>query len=253
MPRFLVIIRLAAFALTLVPAAHAQRTTSVSAGYAQTRFAYTSATTGHRYQVAGMAPTVMLSAPGGSASVSLGGGTLQRPDVAQMLDVALSMGGDLRLVRPSTALSLSVHVPIRVVAGYRALPANATTGAPRLHLGNAGVGLGGGASLALPTGMPLLARRLVTSGSAVVSLGAMGEVASKLSPVVLTRMLDLNVEVKLERVLGLPLGLTAGYTFRTLHASAPVETLDHAKALARSPHTFAPMARQHLLRIGVNF
>jgi hypothetical protein len=168
--------------------------------------------------------------------------------------VALSTGGNVRLLRASAKNPVSVYVPVRVVAGYRHLPAGTSAPDARpLHLAHAGLGLGGGASLAIPTGIPLVARRLVTSGSVVASLGAMGEVAKKLDPVMLTRLLDVNVEAKLERVLGLPLGLTVGYTFRTLNASAPAATLDEAREIARRPHTFAPMARQHLLRIGVNF
>lgn len=255
------------------PSALNPATTSLSVGYFNTSFEFASRFTGYAHRFVGPAATVMLSGDASSLSVAYGtddprflrgagaDSTLIEPG-RKMLDVGLSTGGNPTIASLTLPVPLRVFIPIRLQLGYRNLRTDTLDARGNelaaLNLASAGLGAGAGASVRIPTGLPVLQDRLVGTGSLVVAFGGMAEFGGSDQPISgdqihLTRTTDFNLEARAERVLG-NLGATIGYTYRTTFWSddyiadveGTVETLSDL-------NNFSQRSRQHLLRLGINW
>lgn len=199
-------------------------------------------------------------------------------------------GGNARLFSEFLMLPVTVYIPIRLNLSYQYISADSTAPdnepLPDLHLAGAGLGAGAGLRLALPIEMPFL-NRIEVAASYVVAPGVMTNFGTgldgggreqladrppdrpslvatsresnirarldeeALDGLKLRRAADLNLEVRLVELFNDNLGMTLGYTYRTVERSPQPEEVGDVIDMILGEGR--PIASRHLLRIGINW
>ena len=179
------------------------------------------------------------------------------------------VGGNAYLLRRIEQAPIGLYVPIRVGGTYRFVDVDDVPDTPdplglfdTQHLLSAGIGGGGGAQfrvMDLPgaIGTPVLGN-LVLDGSLMFMPGAYGNLADGFDDVFVSRVRDINIEIRLVRLLqtgvGDGLGLTFGFTHRTVGRSAtPPDGFGDALGTAFSSGDLERISTQRLFRIGINW
>jgi hypothetical protein len=177
----------------------------------------------------------------------------------------LNFGGNIHLFRNFLRLPLSIYVPIRLNAGYRNL--SLLEEDETLHLAQAGIGAGAGASVRISTGLPIVRDNLTGFASIVRGVGGLSDISSTvaeqtgademslLSGIRLMVNTDLNIEAKFERLLGENTGVTAGLTIRWQSwteekADEFLQVLDVATG---QQENLTKRGKQTFLRVGINW
>ena len=197
----------------------------------------------------------------------------QAPSAAEisqrLLEVTGMVGGNAYLLRRIEQAPIGLYVPIRVGGTYRFVDVDDVPDTPdplglfdTQHLLSAGIGGGGGAQfrvMDLPgaIGTPVLGN-LVLDGSLMFMPGAYGNLADGFDDVFVSRVRDINIEIRLVRLLqtgvGDGLGLTFGFTHRTVGRSATTpDGFGDALGTAFSSGDLERISTQRLFRIGVNW
>jgi hypothetical protein len=239
-------------------------TSSLSMGYMHVGFRYFDGDSTSFYRFDGPARSFILSSK--KASLIVAYGTMAADSLgglagSRLIDVALLAGGNQYLIRPEGPLPIGIYIPIRMNLGYRNLlerdtditflsPGNEL---PVLHLAQAGLAAGAGASLRLPSDLPIIKNNLIGFASLVWGVGGMANVRDGLDDIYFLRTTDFDLEVKLERLLN-NLGATVGYTYRT--QTWDTEAIGPARNLldrVATTDVFTQRSRQHIMRVGINF
>jgi len=202
-----------------------RNTTSLTVGYIDDEFLIATDEGSDQFYFVGETAGAMISGKGANLMFAYGNADANGSDgEIRSLAADLSFGGNVHLFRNFLQLPVSIYVPIRLNAGYRNL--SLVDEEDALHLLQAGIGAGAGASLRIPTGLPVLRDNLTGFASLVRSVGGLGELSSTvadqagandesaISGIRLMQNTDLNIEAKFERLLGENTGVTVGLTIR---------------------------------------
>lgn len=243
-----------------------RNTTSLTVGYVDDEFLLQTEQGSNRFYFQGEMVAAMISGKKanlmfayGSADKNVGEGEIRS------LAADLSFGGNVNLFRDFLRLPLSIYVPIRLNAGYRNL--SILEEEETLHLAQAGIGAGAGASLRIPAGLPLLRDNLTGFASLVRSVGGLGDISSTvaeqaganemsvLSGIRLMQNTDLNIEAKFERLLGENTGVTVGMTIRWQSwteekADEFIQVLD---VITGQQENLTKRGQQTFFRVGINW
>lgn len=213
------------------------------------------------YVFDGAMQALMFSGTHGSLSVAYGN---QEGSLAtlRLIDTFITLGGNIYLIDNRKGLQFAAFLPIRLNGGYRyasldadqireaALP---STVLPDLHRAHAGLGAGGGAEIRSPEAMPFLRDRLAIRASALVVPGGYTDLGADFESVYLSRVRDINIEVKLERVLG-HVGFTLGYTRRSQYRTPDEpESVSDFLDLFTNQANLVQVGGQDILRLGINW
>ncbi|ARA92002.1 hypothetical protein AWN76_001675 [Rhodothermaceae bacterium RA] len=232
--------------------------TSVTLGQNVAEFFFARGDSNFVYGYAG--PATSLVVRGDKSRATLVFGT-RAADVAQQrpgqryLDLSLLTGDNLYLTRSGDPVQVSV--PLRLHLAYQGLQVDTSPlgpGARRvrgLHLVHTGVGAGGSVLLQSPPGLPLVGRRGQVRATWLTTLGGTRDAEQELSATRFTRTTDIDLEVRIHRVLGSELGLAAGYTYRAhqWYAGSMSAVRDAFGGLHAA--SVDQRARQHSLRVGL--
>lgn len=243
-----------------------RNTTSLTVGYIDDEFLIATDDGSNRFYFAGETAGAMISGKRANLMFAYGSSDASGgDDEIRSLSADLSFGGNVHIFRNFLRLPVSIYVPIRFNAGYRNLSMIEEEDA--LHLAQAGIGAGAGASVRIPTGLPILRDNLTGFASLVRSVGGMGEISSTvadqvgageesvLSGIRLMQNTDLNIEAKFERLLGDKTGVTAGITIRWQSwteekADEFIQLLD---VITGQQENLTKRGHQTFLRIGINW
>lgn len=243
-----------------------RNTTSLTVGYVDDEFLIATDDGSEQFYFAGETAGAMISGKGANLMFAYGNADANGSEgEIRSLAADLSFGGNVHLFRNFLRLPLSIYVPIRVNAGYRNLSLIEEEDA--LHLIQAGIGAGAGASVRIPTGLPVLRDNLTGFASLVRSVGGLGEISSTvadqagagdesaLSGIRLMQNTDLNIEAKFERLLGDNTGVTVGMTIRWQSwteekADEFVQILD---VVTGQQDNLTKRGKQTFLRVGINW
>lgn len=213
------------------------------------------------YVFDGTMQALMLSGTHGSLSAAYG---VQESDVTtiRLIDTFFTLGGNVYLIRNRKGIQFAAFLPIRLSGGYRYASIDADqireaarfpTTLPDLHRAHAGLGAGGGAEIRSPEVMPILQDRLAVRASALVVPGGYTDLGAEFESVYLSRVRDINIEVKLERVLG-NVGITLGYTRRSQYrTSNEPESVSDFLDLVTNQTDLLQVGSQDILRLGINW
>lgn len=245
-----------------------RNTTSLTVGYIDDQFLLRSDQGNDRFYFEGETAGAMISGKKAYLMIAYGKADAYGEEgegEIQSLSSDLGFGGNKHLFRNFLRLPLSIYVPIRLNLGYRNLSLDETD--ESLHLFQAGIGAGLGTSLRIPTGLPLLQDNITGFASVVRSVGGMGDIsstvadrsgiddASVISGIRLTQNTDLNIEGKLERLLGDNTGVTLGLTMRwqSWTEEAAEEALDLLEVVTGQRDDLVERGKQVFLRVGINW
>ncbi len=243
-----------------------RNTTSLTVGYIDDEFLLESDQGSNRFYYAGESAGAMISgkkaylmASYGTADAHEGEGEIRS------LAADLSFGGNKTLFSNFLRLPVSIYIPIRLNVGYRNLELTEQDDA--LHLANAGIGAGGGVSVRIPTGIPVIRDNLTGFAYITRSVGGIGDLSGTiaeqngfsddvvLSGIRLTQQTDLNIEGKFERLLGDNTGVTVGLTLRWMSwtEEAAEEFLQLLDVVTGNEDTLIKRSNQTFLRVGINW
>lgn len=250
-------------------------TTSLTVGYVDDAFALAGADSLNLFDYDGSSAALMLSSQSATLMMSYG---VQDADPARgirplrNLAARLNFGGNAHLFRQLAGFPIAAYIPIRVNLGYRNLtrqeeengamePLEGLQQAPpaedegALNVAKAGLGAGLGASVRIPTDLPVLEDNLTGFVSVVRSLGGMTDFGDVVEGVRLTRSTDFTVEGKLERLLGNRTGVTVGLTVRSMSWSQETveEVGDVLDVVTGQDGALRQRSTQTLFRLGINF
>lgn len=250
-------------------------TTSLTVGYVNDAFALASPDSANIFDYDGSSAALMFSSQSASLMISYG---VQEADPERgkrplrNLAARLDFGGNAHLFRQLAGLPIAAYIPIRVNLGYRNLtrqeeendangPMEAMQQAPpieeeeALNVAKGGIGAGLGASIRIPTELPVIENNLTGFVSVVRSLGGMTDFGDMVEGVRLTRSTDVTVEGKLERLLGNRTGVTIGLTVRSMSWSQETveEIGDVLDVVTGQDSALRQRSTQTFLRLGINF
>jgi hypothetical protein len=243
-----------------------RNTTSLTVGYIDDEFLLETDQGSDRFYFEGETAGAMISGKGANLMFAYGSADANESEgEIRSLAADLNFGGNIHLFRNFLRLPLSIYVPIRLNAGYRNL--SLLEEDETLHLAQAGIGAGAGASVRIPTGLPLLRDNLTGFASLVRSVGGLGDISSTvneqtgademsvLSGIRLMQNTDLNIEAKFERLLGENTGVTVGLTIRWQSwteekADEFLQVLDVATG---QQENLTKRGKQTFLRVGINW
>lgn len=249
-------------------------TTSLTGGYINDSFALASADSAQIFDYDGSSFGIMLSSR--NASLLLGYG-VQNADPSEgtqglrNLNAQFSFGGSPFIFRSLGDFPLATYVPIRVNLGFRNLSAQDENGdgegaeqnqlpdlneeVSSLNVGKAGLGVGLGASLRIPTDLPVIEDNIVGMVSVVRSVGGMTDFGDVIDGIRLTSTTDFNLEGKLEHLLGNRTGVTVGLTIRSMSWSKDTveEVADVLDVVTGQEDNLRQRSTQTFFRLGINF
>jgi len=252
-----------------------KNTTSLTVGYVNDGFAIASPDSITTFDYDGNSAGLKLSSQRASLMLSYGvqdadPETGKRP--LRNVAVRLNFGGNAHLFREFGGLPVAAYIPIRVNLGYRNLtrqdeendvndpvdlmqqqPAAEEEGS--LHVAKGGLGAGVGASIRIPTDLPVIEDNLTGFFSIVRSIGGLTDFGDVVDGVRLTRSTDFTVEGKLERLLGNRTGITVGLTVRSMSWSKQTveEVGDVLDVVTGQDDNMRQRSTQTFLRLGINF
>ena len=252
-----------------------RNTTSLTVGYVDDAFALASPDSVNLFDYDGSSAALMLSSQSAALMISYG---VQDADPDRgirpfrNLAARLNFGGNAHLFRQLAGFPIAAYIPIRVNLGYRNLtrqeegsgemePLEGLQQAPpvedegSLSVAKGGIGAGFGASIRIPTDLPILEDNLTGFVSVVRSLGGMTDFGDVVEGVRLTRSTDFTVEGKLERLLGNRTGVTVGLTVRSMSWSQETveEVGDVLDVVTGQDGALRQRSTQTLFRLGINF
>ena len=263
---------------------------SLTVGYPNADFNYAGADSTSAYDFDESLASAMLGWENGSLMLSYGtreasdstGASGTRPDLTTA-GASLWTGGNAYIFRNLLRLPLAVYVPIRLTGKYRYVsledpgenggdsgnPSSEDDGRPPLHLVGAGLGAGAGARATLPVGPDFIRDNLVGQASLVFAPGLMGNVGegfdrdafnqapSEISPLDELKLrwaTNLNIEVQFKRLLSSSVGVTAGYTLRTVSRSPEKpDGFGDVVDVFVNRDDFVEVTDQHVLRVGITW
>jgi len=243
-----------------------KNTTSLTVGYIDDEFLIATDDGSNRFYFAGETAGAMIS--GKKANLMLAYGSADASggdDEIRSLLADLNFGGNIYLFRNFLRLPVSIYVPLRLNAGYRNLSMIEEEDA--LHLAQAGIGAGAGASVRIPTGLPILRDNLTGFASLVRSVGGLSEISSTvanqvgagdesvISGIRLMQNTDLNIEAKFERLLSDNTGVTVGLTIRwqSWTEEKADEFLQVLDVVTGQQENLTKRGQQTFLRVGINW
>jgi hypothetical protein len=250
-------------------------TTSLTVGYLNTDFYPSGEAAPTLFDYSGTMRSLMISGVRGQLALAYGtraAGIEDDEPSFRMVDVFAMTGGNAYLLRGLAGLPVSAYIPIRINLNYRYLSIDQTEGgsstddgmevsriadaeAPTAqHLGTAGLGAGLGARVRIPTQFPVIGNNLVVRGSLVIVPGGYADLQQNFETIYMSRTRDLNFEVKLEQLLGGNVGVTLGYTRRTLNRT-PMQPESFSEALdtVLGEGELLTVSRQNVIRVGINW
>lgn len=250
-------------------------TTSLTIGYMGTDFEVFP-DSGTVYDFGGAMQTLMLSTDNGALSVGYGreGNSLEGAST-RVLDVFAITGGNAYIVRELMGLPIAAYVPIRFNVSYRfssiTFPLqegseNASEEEyPTRHFGTLGLGAGLGGWARVPVDLPLIGDSFVVRGTYVVVPGAYGMFggqredvvagrADEESTIYAGRTHEIDLEFKVEKVLGGNIGATIGFTQRWQNRT-PTEPSSFADVIdtVLGSNEMNKVAGQSIIRVGINW
>ena len=243
-----------------------RNTTSLTVGYIDDEFLIATDDGSERFYFVGETAGAMISGQGANLMFAYGNSDANQSDgEIRSLAADLNFGGNVHIFRNFLRLPLNIYVPIRLNAGYRNL--SLVDEEDALHLLEAGIGAGAGASVRIPTGLPILRDNLTGFASLVRSVGGMGEISSTvadqagasdegaLSGIRLMQNTDLNIEAKFERLLSDNTGVTVGLTIRwqSWTEEKADEFLQVFDVITGQQENLTKRGQQTFLRIGINW
>lgn len=243
-----------------------RNTTSLTVGYIDDEFLLETDQGSNRFYFEGETAGAMISGKGANLMFAYGStDAYEGEGEIRSLAGDLSFGGNVHLFRNFLHLPLSIYIPIRLNAGYRNL--SLLEADETLHLAQAGIGAGAGASVRIPTGLPLLRDNLTGFASLVRSVGGLGDISSTmadqtganemsaLSGIRLMQNTDLNIEAKFERLLGDNTGVTVGMTIRwqSWTEEKADELLQIIDVVTGEQENLIKRGQQTFLRVGINW
>lgn len=243
-----------------------RNTTSLTVGYISDEFLLETDQGSTRFYFEGETAGAMIGGKKANLMFAYGSADANNSDgEIRSLAGDLSFGGNVYLFRNFLKLPLSIYVPIRLNAGYRNL--SLLEEEETLHLAQAGIGAGAGASVRIPTGLPLLRDNLTGFASLVRSVGGLGDISSTvaeqagademsvLSGIRLMQNTDLNIETKFERLLGDSTGVTIGMTIRwqSWTEEKADEFLQIVDVVTGEQENLIERGKQTFLRVGINW
>ncbi|HKL16016.1 MAG TPA: hypothetical protein VJ915_10305 [Balneolaceae bacterium] len=243
-----------------------RNTTSLTVGYIDDEFLIATDEGSDQFYFVGETAGAMISGKGANLMFAYGNADANGSDgEIRSLAADLSFGGNVHLFRNFLQLPVSIYVPIRLNAGYRNL--SLVDEEDALHLLQAGIGAGAGASLRIPTGLPVLRDNLTGFASLVRSVGGLGELSSTvadqagandesaISGIRLMQNTDLNIEAKFERLLGENTGVTVGLTIRwqSWTEEKADEFLQLLDVVTGQQENLTERGKQTFLRVGINW
>lgn len=212
------------------------------------------------YAFDGTMQALMFSGAHGSLSAAYGKQE-GRLTTLRLIDTFFTLGGNVYIIRNRKALQFAVFFPIRLNGGYQYASLDADQlgddvpfeSFPDLHRAHAGLGVGGGVEIRSPEAASVLQDRLVLRGSALVAPGGYTDVGADFESVYLSRVRDINIEVKLERVLG-NVGVTIGYTRRSRYRTPnEPDSVSDFLDLVTNQTNLLQVGSQDILRLGINW
>lgn len=250
-------------------------TTSLTVGYLNTDFYLAGEPSSTPFDFSGAMRSLMISGMHGQLALAYGTRTAS-VDVSQpsfrMVDAFAMTGGNAYLLRGLAGLPVSAYIPIRININYRYLSIDQTEGESSTddglgvsrvvddeatatqHLGTAGLGAGLGARVRIPTQFPIIGNNLVVRGSLVIVPGGYADLKQNFETVYMSRTRDLNFEVKLEQLLGGNVGVTLGYTRRTLNRTpTQPESFSQALDTVLGEGELLTVSQQNVIRVGINW
>lgn len=243
-----------------------RNTTSLTVGYIDDEFLLETDQGSNRFYFEGETAGAMISGKGANLMFAYGAtDAYESEGEIRSLAGDLSFGGNVHLFRNFLRLPLNIYIPIRLNAGYRNL--SLLEEEETLHLAQAGIGAGAGASVRIPTGLPLLRDNLTGFASLVRSVGGLGDISSTvaeqagademsvLSGIRLMQNTDLNIEAKFERLLGDNTGVTVGMTIRwqSWTEEKADEFLQIIDVVTGEQENLIERGKQTFLRVGINW
>jgi len=243
-----------------------RNTTSLTVGYFVDEFLIATDEGSNRFYFVGETAGAMISGKGANLMFAYGNTDATGSDgEIRSLAADLSFGGNIHLFRNFLRLPVSIYVPIRLNTGYRNL--SLVDEEDALHLIQAGIGAGAGASVRIPTGLPVLRDNLTGFASLVRSVGGLGEISSTvadqagandesaISGIRLMQNTDLNIEAKFERLLGDNTGVTIGLTIRwqSWTEEKADEFLQVLDVVTGQQENLTERGKQTFLRVGINW
>lgn len=243
-----------------------RNTTSLTVGYVDDEFLIATDNGSERFYFAGETAGAMISGKGANLMFAYGSADANgSDDEIRSLAADLSFGGNVHIFRNFLRLPINIYVPIRFNAGYRNLSMIEEEDA--LHLAQAGIGAGAGASVRIPTGLPMLRDNLTGFASLVRSVGGLGEISSTvadqvgagdesvISGIRLMQNTDLNFEAKFERLLSDNAGVTVGVTIRwqSWTEEKADEFLQLLDVVTGQQENLTRRGQQTFLRVGINW
>src|SRR6056297_1715726 len=243
-----------------------RNTTSLTVGYVEDEFLIATDEGSNRFYFVGETAGAMISGKGANLMFAYGNTDATGSDgEIRSLAADLSFGGNIHLFRNFLRLPVSIYVPIRLNTGYRNL--SLVDEEDALHLIQAGIGAGAGASVRIPTGLPVLRDNLTGFASLVRSVGGLGEISSTvadqagandesaISGIRLMQNTDLNIEAKFERLLGENTGVTVGLTIRwqSWTEEKADEFLQLLDVVTGQQENLTERGKQTFLRVGINW
>src|SRR6056297_37427 len=243
-----------------------RNTTSLTVGYIDDEFLIATDEGSDQFYFVGETAGAMISGKGANLMFAYGNADANGSDGFILFFVAdLSFGFNIHLFRNFLRLPVSIYVPIRLNTGYRNL--SLVDEEDALHLIQAGIGAGAGASVRIPTGLPVLRDNLTGFASLVRSVGGLGEISSTvadqagandesaISGIRLMQNTDLNIEAKFERLLGDNTGVTIGLTIRwqSWTEEKADEFLQVLDVVTGQQENLTERGKQTFLRVGINW
>ena len=243
-----------------------RNTTSLTVGYIDDEFLIATDEGSDQFYFVGETAGAMISGKGANLMFAYGNADANNAEgEIRSLAADLSFGGNVHIFRNFLSLPIAVYVPIRFNLGYRNL--SLIDEEDELHVGQAGLGAGAGASVRIPTGLPILEDNITGFATLVRSVGGLGELGSTISGQVgasdesaingirLMQNTDLIIEAKFERLLGDNTGVTIGMTIRWQSwtdekADEFVQLLD---VITGQQDNLTERGHQTFLRLGINW
>lgn len=243
-------------------------TTSFTVGYRNMDFHYAGPDTTSPFDVNSPLFTIAYSAPTEAFSIGYGSSSF-RQGSRQLLDISAMSGARTSIGEMVATIPLKIYLPVQWRGAYRYI--NLKIGAEDSllqlehtshHLLNAGLGTGIGLQFRFPElaavqGIPLL-KKTTLDGTIIFSPGLYVDSRAGLKDSRLSRIWDINLDVKLERLLGVgprrDVGITVGFTHRTLDRTveAPA-TLGDVLGAIFDGDTSQRIVTQQLIRLGFNW
>lgn len=243
-----------------------RNTTSLTVGYVDDEFLIATDNGSNRFYYVGETAGAMFSGKRANLMFAYGSADASSSDdEIRSLAADLSFGGNVYIFRKFLRLPISIYVPIRFNAGYRNLSMVEEEDA--LHLAQAGIGAGAGASIRIPTGLPIVRDNLTGFASLVRSVGGLSEISSTvadqvgagsesaISGIRLMQNTDLNIEAKFERLLSDNTGVTVGMTIRwqSWTEEKADEFFQLLDVVTGQQENLSERGQQTFFRVGINW